>query len=194
MERECLKRGLKSSYQLVEERPASSMHPPYFVVEVSLSGVWTDLVDGKPQSKFKAKVFQGIGKTTREAKFKAASASLQKLRDIMPGLKVPAGIIPRDWQVWMSTNRKRGCHPAGLLRTLVAKGFHPVRGAVRVGRRALPAAGPRPRPDAGRAEGWGRLGAREDSSGWEEPGARAPASCPQPLRHVRKDRRGVARL
>lgn len=42
--------------------------------------------------------FQGIGKSTREGRMNAADAALAKLRDMMPGLDVPQGVIPKRWE------------------------------------------------------------------------------------------------
>ncbi len=42
--------------------------------------------------------FQGIGKSTREGRMKAAEAALKKLRDMMPGLDVAEGVIPKAWE------------------------------------------------------------------------------------------------
>lgn len=85
LDMEAKKRHLVLTARVVEERKATSMHAPYFVMEVVLTGMWFDMVDGKAQMFNGPKRFQGIGKTTREAKFKAANNALAKLKSMMPG-------------------------------------------------------------------------------------------------------------
>ena len=69
------------------------------------------------------KRFQGIGQTTREAKFKSVNAALSKLRALMPGLKCKPGEIPDVWYEWVIDNMKRGCDVHKLLKNLATKGF-----------------------------------------------------------------------
>lgn len=53
-------------------RPETSMHARHFVFAVRVGTEW----------------YQGIGKTTREAKFNAAAYALSKMKAILPGEKV----------------------------------------------------------------------------------------------------------
>ena len=61
---------------------------------------------GQPKESYGDRSFQGIGKTTREAKQAAAKAALTKLRATMPGIKFAPGVIPFEWSdpVWKSTS------------------------------------------------------------------------------------------
>ena len=52
---------------------------------------------GQPKESYGDRSFQGIGKTTREAKQAAAKAALTKLRATMPGIKFKPGVIPFEW-------------------------------------------------------------------------------------------------
>ena len=49
-----------------------------------MTGTWFGMKDGKPSKYIGPKKFQGIGKTTRDAKFKAANNALTKLQNQMP--------------------------------------------------------------------------------------------------------------
>jgi hypothetical protein len=53
---------------------------------------------GQPKESYGDRSFQGIGKTTREAKQAAAKAALTKLRATMPGIKFKPGVIPFEWR------------------------------------------------------------------------------------------------
>ena len=88
-------------FNFLEEREATATTPPAFVFEVStfdfscttvtiftqllLSGDWHELINGEPRSYFDVKKFQGIGKSTREAKYACVSSALAILRKQMPG-------------------------------------------------------------------------------------------------------------
>ena len=124
---EVVKRGLKSLYKFVETREATAMYDQYEVMEVILSGHWFEIVDGKPRESYGDRRFQGIGKTTRDAKQNAAKTALTKLRATMPGIKFAPGAIPDDWAEWVRRNLRRGASLEDVLRTLVTKGFHPTR-------------------------------------------------------------------
>lgn len=63
------------------------------------------MINGKVQEHFAMKVFQGVGKTTREAKYTAATNALIKLGDTMPGIKFKEGIFPDDWLHWIGYHR-----------------------------------------------------------------------------------------
>ena len=95
---EVLKRGLKSKYRFVETREATAMYDKYEVMVVTLSGHWYEIVKGQPKESYGDRSFQGIGKTTREAKQAAAKAALTKLRATMPGIKFKPGVIPFEWR------------------------------------------------------------------------------------------------
>lgn len=122
---EVVKRGLKSVYTFVETREATAMYDQYEVMEVTLSGHWFEIVNGTPTESEGDRRFQGIGKTTRDAKQNAAKTALTKLRATMPGIKFPPGTIPDDWAEWVRRNLRRGARLEDVLRTLVTKGFHP---------------------------------------------------------------------
>ena len=122
-----LKRGLKSKYRFVETREATAMYDKYEVMEVTLSGHWYEIVKGQPKESYGDRSFQGIGKTTREAKQAAAKAALTKLRATMPGIKFKPGVIPFEWSDWCRKNLKRGALLEDLLKTLTTKGFHPAK-------------------------------------------------------------------
>ena len=124
---EVLKRGLKSKYRFVETREATAMYDKYEVMEVTLSGHWYEIVKGQPKESYGDRSFQGIGKTTREAKQAAAKAALTKLRATMPGIRFPQGVIPFEWSDWCRKNLKRGALLEDLLKTLTTKGFHPAK-------------------------------------------------------------------
>ena len=82
---------------------------------------------GQPKESYGDRSFQGIGKTTREAKQAAAKAALTKLRATMPGIKFAPGVIPFEWSDWCRKNLKRGALLEDLLKTLTTKGFHPAK-------------------------------------------------------------------
>ena len=122
---EVLKRGLKSKYRFVETREATAMYDRYEVMEVTLSGHWYEIVKGQPKESYGDRSFQGIGKTTREAKQAAAKAALTKLRATMPGIRFTPGVIPDEWAGWCRKNLKRGAALENLLKTLTTKGAAP---------------------------------------------------------------------
>jgi len=100
------------------------MHPKFYVMECQLTGTWHELdKKGMPTVYKGMKRFQGIGQTTREAKFKSVNAALSKLRALMPGLKFKPGEIPKEWYDWVLENMKRGCDVHKLLKNLATKGF-----------------------------------------------------------------------
>ena len=117
-------RGFKVGFELVEEREETSMHPKFFVMESHLTGTWHELdKQGQPTIYKGLKRFQGIGHTTREAKFKSVNAALAKLRALMPGLKCKPGEIPEEWFTWTIDNMLRGVDVHTLLKSLAIKGF-----------------------------------------------------------------------
>ena len=79
------KRDMEVDFKLLEERVATSMHAAHYVLEVTITGTWYGMdANGKPSKYIGPKRFQGIGKTTRDAKFKAANNALTKLQNQMP--------------------------------------------------------------------------------------------------------------
>ncbi|CAM9149964.1 unnamed protein product [Ectocarpus sp. 6 AP-2014] len=127
LEEQCLKRHLKVSYDIVEERPATAMCPDkHVVMEVRLEGEWMEpSSDGGITRTIGLRRFQGIGKSTREGRMNAAETALKKLRDMMPGLDVEQGVIPRAWERWLKDNARKGVELNRLLAQLRAKGFAP---------------------------------------------------------------------
>ena len=94
---------------LLEESEATSMHAAHFLVECTLTGQWFEKdKTGKPCKYFGPKKFQGIGKTTRDARFKCAQNTLNKLKNTMPGLEVESGELPERWLQWAHHNLERG--------------------------------------------------------------------------------------
>lgn len=69
--------------------------------------------------------FQGIGKSTREARNNAADCALKRLRTLMPGLEVPVGVIPKEWEKWLKGNARKGFQLNRLLAQVRSKGFAP---------------------------------------------------------------------
>ncbi|KAJ8575020.1 hypothetical protein ON010_g4193 [Phytophthora cinnamomi] len=63
------------------------------------------------------------GKTTREAKFKAAEVGLVKIKKLQPGLAVEPGELPQQWEKWLFANIERGASVKKLMHTLAQKGF-----------------------------------------------------------------------
>ncbi|KAJ8608520.1 hypothetical protein CTAYLR_005737 [Chrysophaeum taylorii] len=124
---EASKRGLRFRYEFVERREATSMHDEYMVMEVILTGHWFEVVDGELRESYGSRTFQGIGKTTREARYRAAETALTKMRETMPGLKYDAGVVPDDWRVWVWENVEAGASLESILKTLRLKGFQPWR-------------------------------------------------------------------
>ena len=81
LEDQAKQRNFKVGFELVEEREETSMHPKFYVMEVHLTGTWHELdKSGQPTIYKGMKRFQGIGHTTREAKFKSVNAALSKVR------------------------------------------------------------------------------------------------------------------
>jgi len=125
LEDQAKQRDFKVGFELVEEREETSMHPKFYVMEAHLTGTWHefDRKTGEPTIYKGLKRFQGIGHTTREAKFKSVNAALSKLRSLMPGLKYQPGEIPEEWHTWFIDNLKRGVDAHKLLKGLATKGF-----------------------------------------------------------------------
>ena len=65
----------------------------------------------------------------REANFKAATAGLQALKTLLPGLRYDVGDMPEEWQAWTWSNLAREVPPLEILTKLFQKGFRPGRNA-----------------------------------------------------------------
>ncbi|CAM9173174.1 unnamed protein product, partial [Phaeothamnion confervicola] len=96
LQQQAAARGLTVEYRIVEERPATAQHPfKHLVMEVVLTGQWyggsgggsEDMEDGGGAITTGARRFQGVGKSTREARLKAAQVALVRLAAAMPGLR-----------------------------------------------------------------------------------------------------------
>ena len=85
LERQASSRNLKIRFVIVEKREATLTQPTNYIVEVRLTGVYHTLVNGEIEAKHMVKKFQGIGQTTKEAKYNAASNALINLGESMPG-------------------------------------------------------------------------------------------------------------
>ena len=53
-----------------------------------MSGIWHELVNDIPQSHFERKTFQGVGPTSRDAKYEAVKSALISLERQMPGKSI----------------------------------------------------------------------------------------------------------
>ena len=114
---EARKRKLALKYVLREVREATSMHVKAFVMEVHLTGTWSEMVDGAVRKATETRKYDGIGKSTREAKFAAATAALSKLKEHIPGIDYEVGVIPPKWLDWFEDNVERGCARTYILFT-----------------------------------------------------------------------------
>lgn len=70
--------------------------------QVRLDGEWVEDSDDGTTRSVGTRRFQGIGKTTREGRMNAAEAALNRLRDLMPGLNVPPGVVPEEWRRYVT--------------------------------------------------------------------------------------------
>eukprot|EP00945_MAST-04E_sp_MAST-4E-sp1_P005854 g5854.t1 len=125
--RQARKRGLAINYRIVKRVQATSMTAEMFVAECQMTGEWIERIDGKIVRSTGDRVYQGIDKTTRDAKMAAATKALTKLKEDLPGIVYEPGVIPNKWNTWLETNLQRGCDPEDLLQTLVKKGFVPAK-------------------------------------------------------------------
>lgn len=85
LERQASSRNLKIRFVIIEKREATLTQPTQYIVEVRLSGVYHTLVNGEIEARHMTKKFQGMGNTTKEAKYAAASSALLNLGESMPG-------------------------------------------------------------------------------------------------------------
>jgi len=58
------------------------------VEKVSLAGTWYKIVDGKSEGTYEVRRYQGMGNTTREAKFDAATNAILKMGEAVPGVYI----------------------------------------------------------------------------------------------------------
>lgn len=96
-----------------------------FAWQLHITGMWHEIVNGVPTSRLETKRYQGMGTTSREAKFKAASAAVNKFKSFMPGVQYPEGEFPEEWVMWVDENLTRGVSASQIMDILVRKGFHP---------------------------------------------------------------------
>ncbi|KDO29902.1 hypothetical protein SPRG_04968 [Saprolegnia parasitica CBS 223.65] len=104
------------TYKLLEERKATKYNPTTYLFSVTIDA---------PHDGGSHEVYEAIGFSTREAKFKAAELALVKMRKMKPGYEFPVGTIPDKWDVWAFANLARRVKPTTVLTTLVQKGFAP---------------------------------------------------------------------
>ncbi|EQC42442.1 hypothetical protein SDRG_00177 [Saprolegnia diclina VS20] len=102
--------------QAEAERKATKYNPKTYLVSVSIAA---------PHDGGSLEVYETIGFSTREAKFKAAELALVKMRKMKPGYEFPLGTIPDKWDAWAFANLARRVKPTTVLTTLVQKGFAP---------------------------------------------------------------------
>ncbi|POM77292.1 Hypothetical protein PHPALM_5347, partial [Phytophthora palmivora] len=119
LERETAKFGLQLTYQLVEDEEEM---PTTFNGEQELVQIQLELV-GKVCGPTGRETVKAVGKTTREAKFKAAEAALVKIKKLQPGLAVEPGELPVQWEKWLFANIEKGASVKKLMHTLTQKGF-----------------------------------------------------------------------
>jgi len=87
LEKQATIRKLKINFKIIEQREATLTQPTLWVVEVNLYGNYQKLINNGEVIEEKAiKRFQGMGNTTKEAKYNAASNALLGLGDTMPGI------------------------------------------------------------------------------------------------------------
>ena len=125
--RQARKRNLTIDYKIVRRVQATSMTAEMFVAECTMSGEWVERIDGKLVRSVGDRIYQGIDKSTRNAKMAAATAALTKLKADLPGIIYEPGVIPMKWFNWLESNMFAGCDPEELLQTLVKKGFVPAK-------------------------------------------------------------------
>ena len=81
-----------------ESRVAGLCYAGRPLAKVLLEGEWVKPSEVGMVSSIETRRFQGFGKTTREGRMRAAEAALAKLRGLMPGLEVPTGDLPTEWE------------------------------------------------------------------------------------------------
>lgn len=119
LEREAAKFGLQVEYKLIEDDEDNTAPNGE---SSELLQIQLDLV-GKVCGPTGRDSVSAMGKTTREAKFKAAEAALVKIKKLQPGLAVQPGKLPEQWENWLFANIERGASVKKLMHTLAQKGF-----------------------------------------------------------------------
>jgi hypothetical protein len=128
LRREAGKRDMGVRYAMKELRPATSAAPASYVFGVYLTGEWCELKGGMTVTRtVEEREFQGVGRSTRDAKFSAATFALSKLKEFLPGLAYDEGTIPPKWMKWFLENFESGVDCQQLLNILFIKGFHPAK-------------------------------------------------------------------
>ncbi|OWZ09701.1 hypothetical protein PHMEG_00017558 [Phytophthora megakarya] len=118
LEREAAKFRLQVTYQLIEEKETPAM----LSGDQELLHMRLELV-GKVCGPTGRETVTASGKSTREAKFKAAEVALVKIKKLQPGLAVEPGELPEQWEQWLFANIERGVSVKKLMHTLTKKGF-----------------------------------------------------------------------
>jgi hypothetical protein len=85
LERQAAGRNLKINFTIVEKREATLTVPTTWIVELRLTGIFHSLVNGEVVGQNMIKRFQGMGPTTKEAKYNAAASAIINLGESMPG-------------------------------------------------------------------------------------------------------------
>lgn len=85
LERQATSRNLKISFAIIEKREATLTQPTAYIVEARLTGLFHTLQDGEVVANHMVKRFQGIGGSTKEAKYNAATNAIINLGESMPG-------------------------------------------------------------------------------------------------------------
>lgn len=127
LRQEAKRRKLLVFYQLVETRKADSWNPEQFIMEVGVSGKFYEVVGNTTKMVVESRYFDGIGSTTRAARFRAATMALLNLRENAPGAQYAPGIIPAEWLDWAMSNISAGIPTTQVLKKLKLKGFFPAK-------------------------------------------------------------------
>lgn len=127
LERQVKNRNLKIQFRHIEERAPSLTQPTVQVMEVTLTGHWFDIVDGESKSSFGVKRYQGMGGTTKDAKYDAATIAILKMGTHLPGVQFVGKEFPSDWVEWVEKNLLRGVAVGKIATILATKGFQPYR-------------------------------------------------------------------
>ena len=128
LEHQAQQRNFKLNFVVLAIRPASATQPQTFVVELHMSGDWFERGDdGVITKEHCTKKFQGLGTTSKEAKYAAAKSAAAKLNAMMPGTVYEEGTFPENWMQWIDDNLLRGVDPMKIVDILAKKGFHAYR-------------------------------------------------------------------
>ncbi|KAJ1430655.1 hypothetical protein B484DRAFT_49632 [Ochromonadaceae sp. CCMP2298] len=127
LEKQCATRGLRISFQVVEKRESTLTHPTCWIVQVILVGNFHSIVEGEVVATMGTRKYQGLGPTTKEAKYNAASNAIINLGESMPGVRCKPGEFPEEWLQWLDENLLRGVDPGKAVGILASKGFYPHR-------------------------------------------------------------------